>query len=180
MEYKVKELETSWFSPDEEFIGEVLRGEKVKRFMERLGWGKGVYMVVGLKVARGVEGVSSASKGAGGKVKVGVDGLVVGGVPVGVGPKGEVRREVKDGVSWEMGEGDGDRGFVFAYRLVRIKRKGKEGGFKEEDFNKGALFEDEISGGTDVENKWEWEDLVEEERVGDDNRAVNVANDNAE
>jgi hypothetical protein len=106
----------------------------------------------GLKVAMGVEGVSSASKGVGGKVKVGVGGLV-GGVPVGMGSKGEVRREIKDGVIWEMGEGEGEARFAFAYRLVRIKRKGKEGRFKEGDFNKGAVFDDEVGGKTDEENK---------------------------
>ncbi|PMD49852.1 uncharacterized protein K444DRAFT_284457 [Hyaloscypha bicolor E] len=183
-EYRVKELETRWFSPGEEFIGEVLKGGKVRRFMERMGFGKGVFMVVGIKVARGwSEGVSSGVKGIGGKVKVGVDGMVVGGVPVGVGPKGEVKREVKDGVSWEMGgegEGEGDGGFVFAYRLVRIKRRGKEGGFKEEDFNKGALFEDEVGGGNDEENKWEWEDVRDGEGEGEDGRAVDVVNDDVE
>ena len=182
--YRAKELETKWFSPEEEFIGEVLKGEKVRRFMEMRGVWKGVFMVVGIKVARGwSEGVSSEVKGMRGKVKVGVDGLVVGGVPVRVGPKGEVKREVKHGISWEMGgeeDGEGDEGFVFAYRLVRIKKRGKEGGFEEKDFNKGALFEDEVTDENDEENQWEWEDVRNGEGEGEDGRAVDVVDDDVE
>ncbi|KAH6677205.1 hypothetical protein B0J14DRAFT_697829 [Halenospora varia] len=122
-EFRVGELETRWFSPGEEFIEGVLAGERVRKYMERTVFGKAVFMVVGIKVARGwSEGASSRVRGVGGR-----------------------------------------------------------GRFKEDDFNKGALFEDQVGGGNDDEEfKWEWEDVRDGDGEGEDNRVVDVANDDVD
>jgi hypothetical protein len=180
---KCDDLETTYFQPDDEFIAKSLKSGMVKSYMEKTWWGKPVYLVSGLKIARGVSAESEEKRGYGGATEVGIDATAVtGGVPVSGGPKIERKVERREGVTW-----GGSEDFLFAYRLVRIKLKGEEGGFKEGDYNKGALYNDDDDVETKKEDRgteglrelWNIEDVNSAEGA-EDVVVVSVADDDVE
>ncbi|CZR60316.1 uncharacterized protein PAC_10212 [Phialocephala subalpina] len=182
--YKCDDLETTYFQPDDEFIAASLKSTAVKSYMEKTWWGKPVYLVTGLKIARGVSADSEEKMNYGSAVKVGIDATVVlVGVPVSGGPKVEGKLERKEGVSWE-----GNEDFVFAYRLLRVKLRGKDGEFKEEDYNKGALYndgdgeevEEEDVGAERLREAWDINEANGVEEGAEDVAVVCVAHDDLE
>ncbi|KAF2184490.1 hypothetical protein K469DRAFT_751064 [Zopfia rhizophila CBS 207.26] len=67
-------------------------------------------------------------------VGVGMDGTALA-APVEVGPELEVQKEKGEGVGWSTSDD-----FVFAYRVSRLKVKGKTGEVREEEHTKEGLY----------------------------------------
>jgi hypothetical protein len=132
--YKIESLETRYFQPGRVFIYEALQSQGVKNFGKMAFWEKPVYMVTGVKVAKGVEMESTDGGGYGVVGKVDVGGAMIG-TPGRVGPEGRVTERKWQGVMWK-----GEEEFVFAYQLIKIKRK-KDDSFTEDDYHKGALYD---------------------------------------
>ncbi len=133
--YKCASLETQYFQPDETFISRSLLIPMVKAYTDKF-WRSSVYMVTGVKIVHGGTVETSCGNGFGAMVKVGLDGTPSG-VPLAGGP--EVQADRTNKITVKFGGSDD---FVLGYQLIRIKSK-KTGTFKEKDFNKWALLDDE-------------------------------------
>ena len=111
-------LETQWFSPTMDFIGECLEHREVKAFT-RAKRRKPLYMVTGIKVAQGAQlrmgQRNPSSINAGAEIGIGVD-VVAAGVPVSVGPSVSASRTVISGFESASYSTD----FVFAYKLRKL------------------------------------------------------------
>ena len=133
--YECKTLETQYFQPDDTFITKSLQDPVVKAYTEKF-WNRCVYMVTGIKIAKGATAKTINGTGFGVEVKAGLDGTAAG-VPAGGGP--EVKGEIKKKITVKFG---GSEDFILGYQLIRIKSR-KDGSFVEKDYNKWALLHDD-------------------------------------
>jgi hypothetical protein len=168
--YDCQRLDTQRFQPDNDYIWRSLQNARVQNYIKRAWFGKPVYMITGIKVARGVTAESLESKQYGGTVKVGVDGTPVG-VPITVGPKASSSSEHIEAISW-----GGSSDFVLCYSLSKIRSRKNDGTFTEGVFNKGALYDidgdREVETGVDgLQDTWE----ITEMGVDDDEDDANVS-----
>jgi hypothetical protein len=131
--YKFERLDTHFFVPDEEYVRRSLQSGGVRGYIDATKYRKPVFMVTGVKIARGATVTSKNVKECGGMLKIGVDGTMVG-APVSGGPKVESTMTRTEKV--EFG---GSSDYVFAYRVVRIKLK-RSGDVSQDDYTKGAMF----------------------------------------
>jgi hypothetical protein len=160
--YNCDRLETEYFQPDDAYIFQALQVLRVKSYIEKSWFEKPVYMITGLKIARGAIAESGEGKALGWTAKASVDGTSLG-IPVSGGPKLEGKIENKEQISWK-----GSSDFVFAYQVIKIKSKRKDLTFKEEAYNKGALYNDDddvVKDETTVDglrSQWKIESLDEE------------------
>lgn len=92
-----------------------------------------MYMITGIKIARGASVESSKPREVGGSGKVGVD-LTAVGAPVTLGLEGGIEKKRERSVAYA-----GSTDYIFAYQLKRVRAR-KGGNFKEDDYSKGALF----------------------------------------
>ena len=115
--YKCKRLETQYFQPEDAYIHQSLQNPRAKSYVENSGFKNPVYMITGLKIARGVTTETSEGKGRGVYGKVGVDGTPVG-IPVSGGPKAKWSSKTVENVSFT-----GSSDFVFSFQLIRIRSK---------------------------------------------------------
>lgn len=146
--YKFRQLETKFFEPNAAYIENSLKAEGVVAYISATRFKKPVYMVTGVKVARGASVTSKTLNGYEAMLKAGIDGTTLTGVPISGGPKVETNSTKEQEVKFDNGSD-----YVFAYRVVKIQLS-KDGNVKgHKDYVKGALF------GTDegMSNK---EDLV--------------------
>lgn len=137
----------------------MLQVPAVKAYLEQHKLAGAVYMVTGVKVAKGLsfEGSQVRAVGVGGAVTV--DATALGGVPVSGGPKGEVQRKV------EIKEAYGaSSDFVFAYRVQRVYINWLWGSVKSKEKVGGEL--SGIGGNDEDWEEEEEEDVVEPEGIG--------------
>lgn len=132
--HKFEVLETKYFLPTDEFIKESLKNDFVQGFFEVNEWRKSVYMITGIKIARGASVDNRKTSEVGGNGKVGVD-LTAVGAPVMLGPEAGFEKKRERIVAYA-----GSTDYVFAYRLKRIRAR-RGGKLEEGDYLKGALFE---------------------------------------
>lgn len=98
-------------------------------------------------VAYGARAETKATREIEGELKVPLDPGVAGGVPgmVEFGPGVGLGKKQSTGVGWDTGvEGSEDPGFVFAYKVQRVKVKKKNGevvDVSSEAYTRGALYE---------------------------------------
>lgn len=149
--YTIERLETVYFTKqptDEEAAERVKKEEKVRAVVNSGVLGKrNVYMITGLKVARGLKVVTG--RGEGWDVSGGFGAPVVAAAGVEVGAEGGVERRREVEVEYEVGEG---QDVVFAYQLHVIKHKGWRGRYVDVGVYKpeaAFLNEDEEGGGGD-------------------------------
>lgn len=169
MRFEVEELETTFMRPSgegsKEFIRECVESDGVREYFEGSRWRKAVYMIVGLKIAKGARISKGSKRSKEGALDLMADGTAVGLPGVKVGPKVEGKVERGKGVEWED-----EKSFVFAYRLRRIVcRKGKVR--NDEAFSKGAFLD---AGSGEGEGEDEVRVLVGEEDVGAEEGSGNV------
>lgn len=131
-------METTYFSPTVEYVREAVQAEEVRAFLRKKHWlvlKRPVYMITGLKIARGAKAATKMLRETGVHAQVSVDlSAVTGGVPISVGPKLGHDRERGEQMNWNAGDD-----FIFAYRLRKIVlKKGVE--VKSEMLVKGALY----------------------------------------
>jgi hypothetical protein len=77
--YHCASLETDHFVPDDKHIFDSLQNKEVKAYISASWWKKPVYMITGLKTAKGFKVTTSESQHRGGNGKAGLDGTAAGG-----------------------------------------------------------------------------------------------------
>ncbi|KAI8262374.1 hypothetical protein K4K58_000598 [Colletotrichum sp. SAR11_239] len=133
-------LETKYFLPDDEYLKEALQDLGVQAYFEVNNCWKPIYLITGIKIARGASVNTKNTTTDSGKIEMKVD-TSGGGVPVEVGP--EVRFEIEEN---RVISCDGSSDYIFAYQLTKIKPKKKGKDFKNQSFVKGAVFGKEDKG----------------------------------
>jgi hypothetical protein len=136
--YHFERIDTEEFFPDEEAIRKRMATPAVKSYLEKSRFRKEVYMIVGIKRVTGANVKSTVERERGGELDIALDGTVLTGAPVSVGPKVKYKTRKKDEMSFE-----GSTDFVFAFRLrkVRVNKKDEVG---QDDYRKGTLLEDQV------------------------------------
>lgn len=132
-DHRFDALETQYFLPDSEFIAASLNNDFVQGYLEVHEWRKPVYMITGIKVARGASVANSTAREVDANAKVGADATMVG-APVTLGPKLGFEKKKERSVAYA-----GSTDYIFAYRLKRIRAR-KGGKLEEGDYIKGALY----------------------------------------
>lgn len=128
-------LETEFIEPTQNYVEDsVLRVPEVKKWLNERKLTGAVYMVTGIKIARGGKFFrkKTRAKGVGGDVTVDLTALT--GTPVGVGPTAELEKksEVVEAYS-------SCSDFVWAYRMQRIHISWLGGGVKAKEKVGGDL-----------------------------------------
>ncbi|RFN50788.1 hypothetical protein FIE12Z_5026 [Fusarium flagelliforme] len=128
--HKFTTLETKYFLPDDDYFEQVLQDAGIQAYLQVHNWRKPVYVITGIKIARGASVSTETKKGtsAQAELKANVAGADV-------GPKASWESDTKRGVSY-----GGSTDYIFAYQLTRIKPKGKGKGFKDQGFVEGAVY----------------------------------------
>lgn len=130
--YKFDRLDTESVDPTPKYVQESVLSDPVADFIVASGFKKPVYMVTGVKIARGADVALAKSKEAGTYMRVGADGTPVG-TPGAAGP--EVTISLKSSEKTSFG---GSSDFVFAYRLRKIFYE--KGQVRHDEYNKGVLY----------------------------------------
>ncbi|CAO2658330.1 Nn.00g060530.m01.CDS01 [Neocucurbitaria sp. VM-36] len=164
--YRCETLDTVEFEPNEQFINDsIIASQRVQSFLDNALVGrKKVYMITGLKIATGFSMSTSKAKQHGPTLQLGVDATALG-VPAEAGP------EVELGVGnfRTVSHGRTANKIVFAYRVIRIKRR-RDGQAKYKYKSGGKYTTDEDE--SDEEEPWELELLDEEDLLKDFPEAV--------
>ncbi|KAI0968933.1 hypothetical protein F4678DRAFT_441988 [Xylaria arbuscula] len=135
--FAFESLETTQFSPEPEYVHDCISAEPVRRYLEKSRFRKPIYIIIGLKIAKGATARSFKRRAVDGEISVGADATSWTGAPVNGGI--EVGRNMgsKEDASWE-----GASDFIFAFRVRKIVVERKTGSVcKEEDYKKGAMLE---------------------------------------
>ncbi|KAL1596527.1 hypothetical protein SLS60_009174 [Paraconiothyrium brasiliense] len=132
-------VETVQVNPTDAYLQKCVEDDRVRLFLDNAAiFRKPIYIITGVKIAKGVRAKSQASTSAGVMLGVQVDGTVLSGgaIPIGGGPSMETESSQGTTVSWETSQE-----FVLAYRLSKV-RVDRTGAVKtEEEYRKGALLE---------------------------------------
>ncbi|KAI9892664.1 MAG: hypothetical protein M1814_001358 [Vezdaea aestivalis] len=149
-----KTLETRFFDPSREYVERSMQQEEVCEWLRATKFKKEVYMVTGVKIAKGAKRTSTNWKQKGGNFEAGLSGEPAG-VPSKIGPYGGGEALHHGTSSFEQAED-----FVFAFRLREIFF---EGGAvpkaNHRKYNRGALMELESGnqkGKLEVEDESNW------------------------
>jgi hypothetical protein len=158
IEFHIDEIETSFIKPagieTKQYIKTCVEDEDVLAYFKGSIFKKSVYIIVGLKIAKGAKVSIGSERSRETTAKAMVDGTA-GGFPFKAGPQAEVKGERKGSTKWKD-----EKSFVFAYRL-RTCMKGKI--VKDVEFNKGAFLDLESSTGGKGDKELHF--LVDEEDV---------------
>jgi len=155
-------LETVEFEPSKEFISDcILASQRVQNFLENSLVGrKRVYMITGLKIATGFSQSASNETKHNPILKVAVNTTAMG-VPVETGPELDLAIANARTVS----HGRSTNKIVFAYRVIRIKRK--RDGEARYKYKSGGKYSVNDDSSDEEEVPWDVEPLDEEDRLKD-------------
>lgn len=129
--FEFMKLYTEFIDPTTEYYTQSVLEPSVADYIAETKFRKSIYMITGVKIARGADVKQESSKEAGTHLKAGIDGTTTA-APVAVGPEVTISSSKSETTSSK-----GSSDFVFAYRLREIYySKGK---FKHREHNKGAL-----------------------------------------
>ncbi|KAL2067622.1 hypothetical protein VTL71DRAFT_15718 [Oculimacula yallundae] len=130
--YKFDELITQTIAPSFAEIVAIFNEPDVQQFLKDSRFRDNLYMITGIKIARGADIAVSKIKSKGGNFNFGIDTTPFG-VPIKIGPDVEISKEA--GQSYEEKHTDD---FVFAYRLreIRYRKKAVE---DQREYRKGDL-----------------------------------------
>jgi hypothetical protein len=97
---------------------------------------KPIYIITGVKIAKGARAKTQTSRKAGAMLGVQVDGTIWSGgtVPIGGGPQVETESSHRKAASWETSQE-----FVLGYRLSKVHVDHKGAVKTEDEYRKGAL-----------------------------------------
>lgn len=140
--HKFSELETSYFRPDERLLAQAAEDRGAQAYFRVHYWRKPVYLITGIKVARGasVSTENQVSRSMQAELKADTTSA---GLNVEAGPEASLVNGKNTGISY-----GGSTDYIFAYQLTRIMPKNKGKGYKNEKFVKGALYGKEEGGDT--------------------------------
>ena len=141
---KFQRLETLFFSPDPspEYVKSSMLQPTVKQYFEN-NLRKTPYMITGVKVARGAEGIKRKLREVNGNAQVKINGRTSG-EPASGGPQIGWKRSL---MSEETFAASSD--FVFAYRLRKIKIIWKTMNIESKDFVRGAVYHEGLGAAKD-------------------------------
>ncbi|KAG6359196.1 hypothetical protein INS49_012716 [Diaporthe citri] len=159
--HKFDTLETTYFLPDDEYFDRVLSDLDVQAYFEVTGRRKPVYLITGLKIARGASASTETSTEKSTQAELKFDGTSSA-IPINMGDEIDHDLKTTRGVSYS-----GSTDYIFAYRLTRIKPSRWGDGSKNKAFVKGAAFgSDEEEDVTDIKARDAFD--LEEVSLGDD------------
>lgn len=126
-------LETTYFLPEDDYFDQVL-GDPIVQAHFDSGRRKPLYLITGLKIARGASASieTSTEMSTGAEVKL---DETIPEISMKVGPEIGYDSKNTRGVSH-----GGSTDYIFAYRLTRIRPRRWGDGSKNKDFVKGAVF----------------------------------------
>ncbi|CAI6336117.1 unnamed protein product [Periconia digitata] len=132
--FQFDELETTFFEPEADYVERSVIGKEREAVADwiKMNPRKSVYMITGLKIARGASHLRARARGIDFDLKPAIEATPFIGVPLSGGPLVGAGRE-KGESTWFSGSSD----FVFAYRLRRIIIK-RQTVAKSNDYVKGA------------------------------------------
>lgn len=135
--YVVDTIETQFFVPTMQYLKDSVGVKGVKDFLKAGRWRKlDVFIITGIKVAKGAKIVLGKKKELGGDVSAGVDANSVG-ANVKVGAKAGAKATEDESTEFE-----GDD-FILAYQVRKILCK-KGNVLGSEEYNDGAVLGDEV------------------------------------
>jgi len=142
LDFEIDEIDTRFIKPagkeTKEYMSNCVEDEDVQTFLEGSRFRKSIYMIIGLKIAKGAKVSKGSEKSRETIAELMVDGTA-GGMPVKAGPQAEIRKDKQESTEWRD-----EKSFVFAYRLRKITcKKGKI--VEDAEFNKGAFLDLESS-----------------------------------
>lgn len=162
--YEFKKLTTTYFMPTKQYIEKSISDPAVKNWM-LYNRGAPLYMITGVKVARGATFMSNLAKERGFRFQLGIDASPLG-VPLTAGPNFDISNS-----SLESESSETESDFVFAFRVREILYKQK-GGIGSRDYVKGAMYglEGKPVGGAGAETRpaFEVDGLADEDPAEDD------------
>jgi len=131
--YKFDKLDTFSFEPTPAYVKTSVTGNDVEEFIKapENNYQVPVYMVTGLKIARGAESAITHARELGVDARLGIDGTSAG-TPAAGGPKLTLEAKDTNDVSFKDSSD-----FVFAYRVREIYYE--KGSLKTKPYNKGEL-----------------------------------------
>jgi len=120
--FKCDEQETMFFLPTKEYLEKAIQTEGVQMYLSASRFKKPLYMITGLKIARGGKSSRTTTHEREGGFDIGVDNTLQAatGVPVTVGPGIQVASSWSESRSFQSSED-----FVFAFRLHKLILKRK-------------------------------------------------------
>ncbi|KAH7410616.1 hypothetical protein BKA64DRAFT_661347 [Cadophora sp. MPI-SDFR-AT-0126] len=139
-EFSIDEVETTFIKPSgaatQDYLRKSLESEGVRGYLEGSRFRKSVFIIVGLKIAKGAKVHTGSARSKDGVANLMVDGTGAG-LPVKVGPEVEAKVGMDESMEWKD-----EKSFVFAYRLRKVTcKKGKLA--EDTAFNKGAFLDGE-------------------------------------
>lgn len=132
--HKFDTLETTYFLPEDEYFDRILGDLDVQAYFEVTGRRKPIYLITGLKIARGASASTETSTEMSTQAELKFDGTTSA-IPINVGPEIGHDSKTARGISYS-----GSTDYIFAYRLTRIKPRRRGEGSKIKTFVKGAAF----------------------------------------
>ncbi|KAK2032676.1 hypothetical protein LX32DRAFT_635984 [Colletotrichum zoysiae] len=133
-EHRFANLETKYFLPDDDYLAQALEDAGVQAYFHVNNHRKPVYLITGIKIARGASVSTQDSTERLVQADVKADATSVG-APVEVGPETSWESTKKRGVSY-----CGSTDYIFAYQLTRMKPKKGGKASKNQSYAKGALY----------------------------------------
>jgi len=131
----VETLETITFTPSKDYIEKSMQADGVKIHMEACEYKDPIFMVTGMKIARGASLESSQSKKFGWKLGFGFSHP---GIPTEAGPRAGMTKSRSEGESF-----DGSTDFILAIRVKKISYREEK--LVTEEYNKGATMMDDVT-----------------------------------
>lgn len=138
-------LETKYFLPDDDYLAQALEDAGVQAYLHVNNWRKPVYLITGIKIARGASVSTESSKGRSAQAELKADATSVG-APVDVGPEAGWESEKKRGISY-----GGSTDYIFAYQLTRMTPKKGTKNSRNQVHVEGAVFGKEEGGAEEVQ-----------------------------
>ncbi|KAF9879162.1 hypothetical protein CkaCkLH20_03395 [Colletotrichum karsti] len=134
-DHKFASLETKYFVPDDDYLAKVLEDVGVRAYLFVHHWRKPIYLITGIKIARGASVATTSSTETSARADIKVDGTSTG-APVDVGHEATWESKNMRGISY-----GGSTDYIFAYQLLKMKPKKGAGTSSNSTFVKGAVFE---------------------------------------
>ncbi|RTE82734.1 hypothetical protein BHE90_002735 [Fusarium euwallaceae] len=141
-------LETKYFVANDNHRFQALNDAGVQNYFRTTNWKMPVYLITGIKIARGVCASTENSTGWSGQAKLKFDATSVG-VPIDVGPDASWDSNNKRSISYSA-----STDFIFAYQVEEVMPKKGGRGFKAKRYVEGALYA-HGEGGHDENANWE-------------------------
>ncbi|KAI6089779.1 hypothetical protein F4821DRAFT_52744 [Hypoxylon rubiginosum] len=133
-DHKFANLETKYFLPEDEYLALAIKDTGVQAYLQVHNWRVPVYLITGIKIARGASVSTESSTDRSAKAEVKMDATSAD-VPVEVGPEASWESKKKSGTSY-----GGSTDYIFAYQLMEMRPKKGGKPSSNKTHVKGAVF----------------------------------------